>query len=96
MQVYGLFFLVAVAIGGVVWVFVYPFLSGEKKTERRMAGVARTEPYQEQNKQSADRPRRANASGEHVSDRITRHSVQDPAAPRETHLPVPSLKPYAL
>jgi tight adherence protein B len=44
MQVYGLFFLVAVAIGGVVWVFVYPFLSGEKKTERRMAGVARTEP----------------------------------------------------
>jgi tight adherence protein B len=44
MQVYGLFFLVAVAIGGVVWVFVYPFLSGEKKTERRMASVARTEP----------------------------------------------------
>jgi tight adherence protein B len=44
MQVYGLFFLVAVAIGGVVWVFVYPFLSGEKKTERRMASVSRTEP----------------------------------------------------
>jgi tight adherence protein B len=44
MQAYGLFFLVAFAIGGVAWVFVYPFLSGEKKTERRMASVARSEP----------------------------------------------------
>jgi tight adherence protein B len=44
MQVYGLFFLVAVAIGGVVWVFVYPILSGERHAERRMASVARAEP----------------------------------------------------
>jgi tight adherence protein B len=44
MGAYGLFFLVAVAIGGVVWVFVYPILSGERKTERRMASVARSEP----------------------------------------------------
>ena len=35
MQVLGLFFLVAVAIGGVAWVFVYPILSGERKAERR-------------------------------------------------------------
>jgi hypothetical protein len=28
---YGLFFLVAVAFGGVLWVFVYPILSGERK-----------------------------------------------------------------
>jgi tight adherence protein B len=40
----GLFFLVAVAIGGVAWVFVYPFLSGEKKAQKRMASVARSEP----------------------------------------------------
>ncbi|MGB7037702.1 MAG: type II secretion system F family protein, partial [Xanthobacteraceae bacterium] len=40
----GLFFLVALAIGGVVWVFVYPYLSGEKKVEQRMASVARAEP----------------------------------------------------
>jgi tight adherence protein B len=39
-----LFMLVALAIGGVAWVFVYPLLSGERKTERRMASVARTEP----------------------------------------------------
>jgi len=44
MSSYGLFFLVATAIGGVAWVFVYPILSGEKKAERRMASVARAEP----------------------------------------------------
>jgi len=41
---YGLFFLVAIAIGGVAWVFVYPYLSGEKKAERRVASVARAQP----------------------------------------------------
>ncbi len=44
MSTNGLFFLVAVAIGGAVWVFVYPHLSGEKKAQRRMASVARSEP----------------------------------------------------
>jgi tight adherence protein B len=44
MGAYGLFFLVAVAIGGVAWVFLYPNLSGEKKAERRVASVARAEP----------------------------------------------------
>jgi tight adherence protein B len=44
MGAYGLFLLVTIAIGGVAWVFVYPFLSGEKKAERRMARVARAEP----------------------------------------------------
>jgi len=38
------FFLAAVAVGGVVYVFVYPILSGEKKTEARVASVARSEP----------------------------------------------------
>ncbi len=44
MQTYGIFFLVAIAIGGVAWVFIYPFLSGERNAERRMASVARSEP----------------------------------------------------
>jgi tight adherence protein B len=44
MAEYGVVFLAALAIGGVVWVFVYPYLSGEKKAERRMASVARAEP----------------------------------------------------
>jgi tight adherence protein B len=38
------FFLVAVAIGGVAWVFLYPILSGERKAEKRIESVARTEP----------------------------------------------------
>jgi tight adherence protein B len=37
-----LFFLVAVAIGGVAWVFLYPILSGERKAEQRQQAVART------------------------------------------------------
>jgi tight adherence protein B len=41
-----LFFLVAVAIGGVVWVFIYPILSGERQTEKRVASVAKAEPVQ--------------------------------------------------
>ena len=44
MQAYGLFILVAIAIGGVAWVFIYPYLSGERHAERRMASVARSEP----------------------------------------------------
>ena len=39
-----IFFLAAVAVGGVVYVFLYPILSGEKKTEARVASVARSEP----------------------------------------------------
>ncbi len=39
-----IFFLAAAAMGGVVWVFVYPVLSGERKTEQRVASVARSEP----------------------------------------------------
>ena len=44
MQVIAVFFLVAVAIGGVVYVFVYPLLSGERKVEQRLQSVAKSEP----------------------------------------------------
>ena len=37
-----LFFLVAVAIGGVAWVFIYPMLSGERQAERRKETVTKT------------------------------------------------------
>jgi tight adherence protein B len=40
MQTYALFFLVAAAIGGIAWVFLYPILSGERQAERRKASVA--------------------------------------------------------
>ena len=44
MQSLALFFLASVAVGGLVWVFVYPILSGERKAEKRMANVAKAEP----------------------------------------------------
>jgi len=44
MQTIALFFLASVAVGGLVWVFVYPLLSGERKAEQRVASVARPEP----------------------------------------------------
>ena len=44
MQIIAVFFLVSVAIGGVAYVFIYPYLSGERKAEQRMQSVAKTEP----------------------------------------------------
>ena len=38
------FFLAAVAVGGVAWVFLYPILSGERKAEKRLESVAKAEP----------------------------------------------------
>ncbi len=43
-QTLALAFLAATAIGGIAWVFIYPFLSGEKKAESRRASVAKLEP----------------------------------------------------
>ena len=48
METYAVFFLVAVAIGGVAYVFLYPFLSGERNAERRVAAAARSEPIARQ------------------------------------------------
>jgi tight adherence protein B len=42
METMAVFFLVAVAIGGVAWVFIYPMLSGERHAERRKETVVRT------------------------------------------------------
>jgi tight adherence protein B len=63
METYGLFFLVALAIGGVAWVFLYPLLSGERKTEQRMANVARTEPVARSTTRASQKPRREQIEG---------------------------------
>jgi tight adherence protein B len=44
MEAYAIFFLVAAAMGGVAYVFLYPILSGERNAERRVAAAARAEP----------------------------------------------------
>jgi tight adherence protein B len=44
MQTVALFSMVATAIGGVAYVFLYPLLSGERQAERRRESVTRAEP----------------------------------------------------
>jgi tight adherence protein B len=63
MQSLALFFLVAVAIGGVAWVFLYPILSGERQAERRRASVAQTEPRSGREVRGASRSRREQVEG---------------------------------
>jgi tight adherence protein B len=65
MNMYVLFGLVTVAMGGVVWVFVYPILSGERNTERRMASVAKSEPMAATRRQArtAQKSRREQVEG---------------------------------
>ncbi|OQW59860.1 MAG: pilus assembly protein [Proteobacteria bacterium SG_bin9] len=58
MQTLALAFLAAFAIGGVAWVFIYPYLSGEKNAEKRRASVARAEPIATRRAERAQRSRR--------------------------------------
>ena len=44
MQTLALFALVAFAVGGVIWVFVYPIISGERHVELRQQNVTRSDP----------------------------------------------------
>ncbi|MEA2929337.1 MAG: tight adherence protein, partial [Hyphomicrobiales bacterium] len=44
MQMIAIAVLAAVAAGGVIWVFVYPILSGERKAEKRQQSITRSEP----------------------------------------------------
>jgi tight adherence protein B len=60
---YALFLLVGTAIGGIAWVFLYPLLSGERNTERRMASVARSEPIAQRPTRSVQRSRREQVEG---------------------------------
>jgi len=63
MHTYGIFFMVVLAIGGVAWVFLYPILSGERKTERRMANAARSEPVAQRQPRPAQKSRREQVEG---------------------------------
>ena len=44
MQVIAVFFLVTVAFGGTVYVFLYPYLSGERKAAQHIQDIAKPEP----------------------------------------------------
>jgi tight adherence protein B len=65
MQNMPLFLLVATAVGGVAWVFLYPILSGEQKAEKRKQSVVRSVPTvaarTSRSAQAAPRADRSNA-----------------------------------
>jgi len=63
MHTYGVFIMVALAIGGAAWVFVYPFLSGERAAARRMASVSRAEPAASRPTRAAQKSRREQVEG---------------------------------
>ena len=63
MNIYVIFFMVVLAIGGVAWVFLYPILSGEKPAERRMASVTRAEPAAARPTRAAQKSRREQVEG---------------------------------
>jgi tight adherence protein B len=44
MQSIVMFFLITATVGGVMWVFVYPILSGDRKAEQRVASITSAEP----------------------------------------------------
>ncbi len=44
LETLAMFFLVALAAGGLIWVFVYPILSGERLAEKRQESIVRSEP----------------------------------------------------
>jgi tight adherence protein B len=62
-QALALAFLAATAVGGVLWVFVYPLLSGEKKAEGRRASVAKAEPVAARQADKSQRSRREQVEG---------------------------------
>ena len=57
-QTLAVFGLAAFAVGGLLWVFIYPTLSGERKTEKRMASVSRSEPVTLRTARTSQKSRR--------------------------------------
>jgi tight adherence protein B len=44
METISVFVLGSIAMGGVIWVFLYPILSGARKAEQRVANIAKAQP----------------------------------------------------
>lgn len=65
LQTVALFFLATIAAGGVAWVFVYPYLSGEVQVEKRRESVAKP-----------DRSPRAAVAGRNTP-KVRREQVED-------------------
>lgn len=63
LQVLALAFLATTAVGGIVWVFLYPLLSGERKAESRRASIAGSTPIAVRQAEKSQRSRREQIEG---------------------------------
>ena len=81
MQTLALFGMVTTAIGGVAYVFIYPLLSGERKTEQRRASVTRSEPAARTTNRTQQKSRR-----EQVEETLKELDVK---AKKPKNLPLP-------
>lgn len=63
LQTLALAFLATTAVGGIAWVFLYPYLSGERKAESRRASIARSEPIAVRQAEKTQRSRREQIEG---------------------------------
>jgi tight adherence protein B len=63
MNMLALFALVSVAIGGVIWVFVYPLISGERRAEQRKETVSRSVPVARTTAARSQKSRREHVEG---------------------------------
>ena len=63
MQTLALCSMVATAIGGVAYVFIYPLLSGERQAEQRRANVTRAEPIARSTGRTQQKSRREQVEG---------------------------------
>jgi tight adherence protein B len=63
MNMLALFALVSVAIGGIIWVFVYPLISGERRAEQRKETVSRPVPVARTAAARSQKSRREHVEG---------------------------------
>ena len=83
LQMLAIFSFVAVAIGGVAWVFLYPLLSGERNVERRRESVTRAEPA-------------ARVAASRVSQKTRREQVEETLKELDTRARKPKSPPLSV
>src|ERR1051326_1907949 len=78
MQMLAMFSLGTLAAGGIVWVFIYPLLSGERRADQRRASVVRSQPVAAASSRTAPKVRREQVEETLKEAEVRRKSVKSP------------------
>jgi len=78
MQILAMFFLGTLAAGGIVWVFIYPLLSGERRADQRRASIARSQPVVAASSRTAPKVRREQVEETLKDAELRRKKVKSP------------------